>query len=275
MKAASRLLGSTGDASWNGSASLSFRRNAQLLRALTVRDFKGQYRRSLLGPSWAIIQPLVYMVIFTFIRGVLTIDSEGVPYPIFTFSALVPWMFFSNAVTKAAPSVYSNRAIVKKMAMSREIFPLTAVTISIIDLVLSGTILAGMMIWYQVDLSASVVWLPVLFVLLVVLTVGVSLGAAAAGTYKHDVQMGIPFVLNFALFLTPVMYPLSEVPEARRALYSLNPMVGIVEGFRAVLVKGQDPDLGLLMISTVGTLLILAIGWGLFRMVSSYFADVL
>ena len=240
-----------------------------------MRELKGRYRRSLLGPAWAIIQPLFYMVIFTFIRGVLDITSEGVPYVIFTYSALVPWTFFSNGVSRCGPSVSSNAGIVKKIAIAREVFPVAGLVVSLFDLLISSLILVGMMVWFRVLAGWSLLWLPVLVLLTALLALGVGLGVAALGTYKRDVTLALPFLMQLWLLATPIMYPLGNVPERWQFLYNLNPMVGIIEGFRRVVVKGMSPDLGLLGISLFGIALVWLVTWPLFRYMSQYFADVL
>ncbi|OSM00075.1 ABC transporter permease [Magnetofaba australis] len=255
-----------------GRAAIHFR---TLVGALVVREFKGQYRRSLLGPAWAFIQPLAYMVIFIFLRGVLDISSEGAPYALFTFCALVPWTFFSNAITRCAPSIYANGAILKKISIAREVFPVAAVFTSLLDLAIASVILTGMMIWYAVPLSIHMLWLPVLITLTGLLALGFGLAAAAIGTFKRDVMFAIPFAMQFWLLATPVMYPASQVPERWRAFYDLNPMVGLIDAFRAVLIRAEAPDLTSLGASVALTALVWALAWPLFRSVSNYFADVL
>lgn len=254
---------------------VEFEKFLNLLWALVVRELKARYRRSILGPAWALLQPLFYMVIFTFIRGVLNISSEGVPYVIFTYSALVPWTFFSNAVTRCGPSVSSNAGILKKIAISREVFPLSGVVASLIDLFISSLILVGMMIWFRVPVGVSMLWLPLLVLMTSLLALGVGLGVAAIGTYKHDIIFAMPFLMQFWLLTTPIMYPISQVPVRYQLLYSLNPMVGIIEGFRRVMVRGISPDFWLLTLSMAGILVIWIIAWPIFRYMSQYFADVL
>jgi lipopolysaccharide transport system permease protein len=215
------------------------------------------------------------MVIFTFIRGVLNISSEGVPYVIFSYSALVPWTFFSNAVTRSGPSVYVNGGILKKISIAREVFPFSEVVTSLIDFFISSLILLGMMIWFSVPFGWSLLWVPLLVLLTSLLAFGVGLGVAALGTYKRDLIFATPFLMQFWLLATPIMYPLSQVPERWRLLYGLNPMVGIIEGFRRVVVKSIPPDPELLVVSLVGIALVWVVAWPLFRHMSQYFADVL
>ncbi|ABK43097.1 ABC-2 type transporter [Magnetococcus marinus MC-1] len=247
-----------------------------LVRALVVREFKGQYRRSLLGPAWAFLQPMAYMVVFIFLRGVLNIPSdEGVPYALFTFVALVPWTFMSNAVIRCAPSVYANAPILKKSAVPREIFPLASMLTSFIDFLIAALILSLMLIWYQHPVGWTLLWIPLLALLTGLLALGLGLGLAAIGTFKRDVIFAIPFGMQFWLLATPIMYPANQVPERWRSLFDLNPMVGITESFRSVLLHNQSPDLTLLGGSALTIAVIWLIAWPLFRSVSQYFADVL
>ena len=246
-----------------------------LLWALVSRDITARYRRSLLGPAWAILQPLILMVLFTMIRRFVAIPSDGMPYAIFSYSALVPWTFFSNAVNQCGPSVVSNAGIVKKMAVAREVFTAAAVVTALFDLLMSGLVLAVMMVWFQVPVGWSLLWLPVLVLLTALLALAVGMGIASLGTFKRDLVFAAPFVMQLWLYATPVIYPISSVPERWRSLYVLNPMAGIIEGFRSVLVKGLMPDLGLLAWSVMGIGLIWALTWPLFRFMSQYFSDAL
>ena len=246
-----------------------------LLWALVARDVRARYRRSLLGPAWAILQPLVLMVLFTMLRGFVDIPSDGVPYVIFSYSALVPWTFFTNAVSFCGPSVASNAGVVKKIAVAREVFPAAAVVTALFDLVMSGLVLAGMMIWFRVPMGWSLLWLPVLVLMTALLALAVGMGIASLGTFKRDFIFATPFLMQFWLYATPIIYPLSSVPERWRRLYLLNPMVGIIEGFRNVLVKASPPPLDALAWSALVTAVILALVWPLFRWLSQYFADVL
>ncbi|MEO5376760.1 MAG: ABC transporter permease [Magnetococcus sp. DMHC-6] len=250
-------------------------RMRDLVFALVARGFQGQYRRSLLGPAWAFLQPLAYMVVFSFLRGVLNIPSDGIPYAIFTFSALVPWTFFSNAVTRCAPSISANAALLKKISVAREVFPVAAVVTSSLDLLIASMVLAGMMMWFQIPVGWSLLWLIPLIFFTALFALGIGLVVAAVGTFKHDVIFGMPFLMQFWLLATPVMYPVSQVPEKWQFFFSINPMVGLIEGFRTVLVRGTAPDMELLGTSVIGIALVWLVAWPLFRSVSQYFSDVL
>lgn len=246
-----------------------------LLRALVSRDIRGQYRRSILGPAWAIIRPVFMMVIFTFLRGIVDIPSDGIPYPIFSFTVLVPWAFFTAAVTACGGSVMGNASIIKKMPIAREVFPLAATVTAAFDLVMSGLVLAGLMVWFKVPAGWALLWVPVLVLMTAVLAMAVGMFLAALGTFKRDFLMAGGFAIQLWLYASPIIYPVSSVPARWRAWYILNPMVGILEGFRNVLARGQSPDLDLLLWSLPGIMLALLIGWPLFRKMSQYFADVL
>lgn len=248
-------------------------RSFNLLWALLSRDVKARYRKSILGPAWALLQPLVYMVVFTLLRGIVRFSSEGIPYPIFTFAALVPWSFFSNAVVASAPSVIINASIIKKISVPREIFPLSAVVTGLFDLLMSGLVLAGLMAYYRIRVGWALLWLPLLVLLTAMLAFGLGMFLASFGTFKRDLVMAAPFLMQFWLFVSPIVYPLSQVPEKWRALYMLNPTVGLIEGFRNVLLRAQSPPLVPLACSAAIGLVILAITWPLFRWISQYFAD--
>jgi lipopolysaccharide transport system permease protein len=255
--------------------SREWRRFVDLTAALVVREFKGLYRRSVLGPAWALLQPLIYLAIFMFLRGMFKIPSDGVPYVIFAYSALVPWTFFANAVTRCAPSVYSNAALVKKIAIPREVFPLAGMLTSFVDFVIASTILVAMMLWFRVPVGPALLWVPLLLALTMLLALGTGLLVSAMGTYKRDIIFAIPFLMQVWMLATPVMYPSGQVPERWRFLFDINPMAGLIEGFRSVLVKNTAPDLGLLAISVAGIVVVWLVGLPLFRSVSQYFADVL
>lgn len=246
-----------------------------LLWALTYKNVVSRYRKSILGPAWAIIHPLLYMVVFMFLRGVTKFSDEGFPYPIFTFAALVPWTFFANGVVQSAPSVLLNASVVKKIAAPREVFPLSAVMTSLFDFAIAGIVLAGLMFWYRIPVNSALLWLPVLILITLTLAFAIGMFLASFGTYKRDLVMAAPFLMQFWLFASPIMYPFSQVPEKWHSLYIMNPAVGLIEGYRHVLIKGSSPPLEPLFWSVVVTLAILGFTWPFFRWMSQYFADVM
>lgn len=249
--------------------------HATLLFALLERDIRGQYRRSMLGLAWAVIQPMVLLGMFLLLRGIVPLPSEGVPYPIFALSALVPWTFFANAVTRAGPSVANNGGIVKKIGLPREIFPVVGLLLSLLDLAIASSLLLALAVWYAVPVGLHLLWLPLLLVLLVAVAFAAGLLIAAIGTFRRDVLFAVPFLLQLGLLATPVMYPVSAVPEDWQWLYRLNPLVGLIEGFRRVIVHGAPPDSGALIVSAVVAAVLLAVALPTFHAASRYFADIL
>jgi len=246
-----------------------------LLWALVNRDVRSRFRRSILGPAWAILRPAFMMVVFSVLRGFVNIPSDGIPYPIFIYSVLVPWTFFTTVVNGCAPSIMSNSGILKKMAVPRQVFPLAAAVAAGFDLLMSGLVLAGMMLWFRVPVGWSLLWLPVLIVLTGTLALAVGMALTSLGIFKRDFLTAGGYLVQLWMYATPIIYPLSSVPEGWRWLYVLNPMVGILEGFRSILVRGQAPDLVLLGWALPGIALALLVAWPLFRVMSQYFADVL
>jgi lipopolysaccharide transport system permease protein len=249
---------------------------APLLQALVVREFRGRYRRSLLGPAWAVLQPLLYMGIFVFVRRALDAPSPaGVPYPLFAFAALVPWMLFSSAVTRCTVCIYANQNVVKKMPVPREVFPVAAVAVALLDFLLAFAVLLAMMVGYGVVVGPALLWLPVLTALVAVFALALGFGAAALGAYKNDMALGVPYLLQLWLLATPILYRLEDLPERARSLYLLNPMVGYTEAFRSVLLHDQSPDPATLGVAVGVTGILLLVTWPVFRGMSRYFADVL
>ena len=246
-----------------------------LLLALVRRDIKARYRRSMLGPAWAILQPLILMVLFNMIRGFVNIPSDGVPYIIFSYSALVPWTFFSNAISMSGSSILSNASILKKMALPREIFPFAAVVTALFDFVMASIILVGMMIWYSVPITWSLAWLPLLTLLTLIFAFSIGMFIAALGTFKRDLIFATPFLMQVLLFASPIMYPLSSVPAKYRLIYSLNPIVGIIEGFRNALIHGTSPLTESLLFSALIIVITLLLSWSLFHWCAQYFSDVM
>jgi lipopolysaccharide transport system permease protein len=246
-----------------------------LLYALVYRDIMSRYRRSLLGPLWAILQPLILMVLFNMLRGFVSIPSDDLPYVLFSYAALVPWTFLTNAISFCGPSVAVNAAVLKKIAIPREVFPLAAVVTALFDFCMAGLVLTSMMLWFRVSIGWALLWLPVLVLLTAALAFGIGMLIASLGTFRRDFVFATPFLMQFWLYATPVIYPLSSVPDRWRTLYMLNPMAGVIEGFRNVLLRATPPPLEALSWSAVTTAVILAIVWPVFRWLSQYFADAL
>lgn len=247
----------------------------ELLYFLVWRDVKIRYKQTLIGAGWAILQPVMTMVVFTVVFGKFAkISSDGLPYPIFAYAALLPWNLFSHSLTRGGASVVGNAGLVSKIYFPRLILPLSGVLSPMIDFAISFLILAVMMIWYGILPGWGVFTLP-LFLLLATLTaLAVGLWLAALNVRYRDVGHAIPFLAQLWLFASPVAYPVSVVPEAWRWLYSLNPMAGVIEGFRWALLGRQSPDLAVIAISSLTVIALLLAGIVYFRYTERTFADV-
>lgn len=246
-----------------------------LVLAISVREIKGRYRRSVLGVAWAILPPVFYAGVFSVLQGILHISTGEIPYVLFAYAGLVPWAFFVNAVNRCGTSIETNSGIVKKVAVPREVFPVAAVLTALVDFAVSSLLLAGLLTWFQVSVGSEVMWLIPLLLILASFALGVGLIVAALGTFVKDVLFGLPLVMQLWLLSTPIMYPLTQVPSSWGLLYTLNPMVGIIEGFRQVVIGHQPPDFALLVVSVGATVVVWAVGWPLFRTMSQHFADVI
>lgn len=215
------------------------------------------------------------MLLFNMLRGFVNIPSDGVPYILFSYSALVPWTFFTNAVAACGPSITANAEVIKKIALPREVFPLAAVTATLFDFAMSAILLAVLMVWYKVQVGFCLLWIIPLVMLMAGTAFAIGILLAGLGTFRKDFIFATPFITQAWLFVTPVIYPLSSVPEQWKNIYMLNPMVGIIEGFRNVLLRASAPPPEPILFAVFMTVVMLAISWPIFRRLSSYFADVL
>lgn len=247
----------------------------ELLFYFTWRDIKVRYKQTLLGGAWAIIQPFFAMVVFSIFFGRLAgISSEGVPYPIFAYSALVPWTYFANAVSQASNSLVAHERMITKIYFPRLLLPASAVLGGLVDLAVASVVLLGMMAFYGIVPTAAILTLP-LFVLLTAATaLGVGLWLSALNVEYRDVRYATAFLIQFWLFATPIAYPSSLVPERWRTLYGLNPMAGVVEGFRWALLGDARPPGPLLLVSVATVVAVLVSGAFYFRRMETTFADV-
>jgi lipopolysaccharide transport system permease protein len=247
----------------------------ELLYFLTWRDIKVRYKQTVLGAAWAIIQPFFMMVVFSLFFGRLAhVPSDGIPYPVFAYCALLPWQLFAHALTESSNSLVANERLITKVYFPRLIVPMSAVLGGLIDFAIAFVILLLMMVYYGIRPSWAVVTLPAFVLLAMVTALGVGLWLSALNVKYRDVRYTINFVIQFWLLATPVAYPSSLIPLRWRALYGLNPMAGVVEGFRwALLGKSGGPG-ALLAVSVVVVILILIGGLYYFRRMEREFADV-
>lgn len=253
----------------------------ELLYNLTMRDIKSRYAQSFLGIAWAIIQPLSLVLIFTAVAIFVSIPSDGLPRPIFYYAALLPWTFFSASLNTAVPSVVVNANLVRKIYFPREIFPMAAILASLFDLCISAVILAGFYAWFKVPVTVYILLFPVLLAVQMVLMLAISLLGAGLNVYFRDIRTALPLVLQLWMYASPIIYPLSsvmeneKVPAVFKQLYMLNPMAGLIEGFRNVMLKGQPPDYQTVGIALVGSLALLWICYRIFKRLEKRFADVI
>ncbi len=248
----------------------------ELLFFLAWREIKVRYKQTLLGASWAILQPLFTMIIFTLFFGRLAkMPSDGIPYPVFVFAALVPWMFFSNGLTQASNSLINNAQLVTKIYFPRMLVPMASVLGGIIDFVLAFCLLVGMALWYGAPIHATVVWVPLLLVLAFVASLAAGLWLSALNVEYRDIRHAIPFLVQMWMFATPIAYPSSLLKEPWRTVFAINPMVGVIEGFRwAILGDNTLPTMHLLVSSGIA-LVGLITGAFFFRRVEKRFADLI
>jgi lipopolysaccharide transport system permease protein len=247
----------------------------ELLYFLIWRDVKVRYKQTVLGAGWAIIQPFFTMVVFSLFFGKLAkMPSDGIPYPIFSYAALVPWTFFTNGLNKASNSLVSNAGLIKKIYFPRLCIPIASVLSGVFDFLLSFLVLIAMMFYYSLTPTINIVWLPLLLLLSLGASLGVSLWLSAMNVQFRDVRYILPFIVQFWMFATPIVYPSSLLPEPWRTIYGINPMVGVVEGFRWALLGTNTAPGPVIIVSSFVTLLLLVSGAFYFRRMEKTFADV-
>jgi len=247
----------------------------ELLYFLVWRDVKVRYKQTALGIAWAVLQPLLAMLIFSIFFGRLArMPSNGVPYPIFVLAALVPWQFFANALTQSSNSLVGSQNLITKVYFPRLVIPLATVVASLVDFLLAFVILIGMMLYYGIKPGASLVVLPLYVLLAILSALAVGLWLSALNVQFRDVKHTVPFLSQFWLFATPVVYPASLVPAKWRIWYGLNPMAGVVEGFRHALLGQATTSGAMIWVSAVAVAFLLLGGLLYFRQMESTFADV-
>lgn len=245
-----------------------------LIWTLCVHRVKVRYKQSALGVFWALLQPLSVMLIFTFVFSMIArMPSEGAPYAIFAYTALLPWNYFSSGVSNATVSLASHAQFVTKVYFPREILPITYVAAALFDFAVASTLLAGLMVYYSVPLTINVLYAVPIIAVLTCFALAMSFFFSATQVRFRDIGVAVPLLLQVWLFATPVIYPLSAVPERLRPLYMLNPMVGIIENFRQVILKGAAPELSSLLISAAIAVILLVASYLYFKWVEATMAD--
>jgi lipopolysaccharide transport system permease protein len=247
-----------------------------LLYTLSVHRLKVRYKQSVLGPSWAVLQPLSLMLIYTAVFSrIARVPTGGIPYALFAYSALLPWTYFAMSLSTATNSLVSHVSLVTKVYFPREILPLTYVAAALVDLLAASTVLAGMLFFYRVPLTVNALYVLPTVAILTIFAVAVSLVLCAVQVRFRDIGVAMPLLLQLWMFATPVIYPLSVVPAAWRPFYVLNPMVGIVESFRRVILQGAPPEMHSLGIATAISAVFLPVAFVYFKRVEATVADII
>jgi lipopolysaccharide transport system permease protein len=248
----------------------------ELFVFLAWRDILVRYKQTVIGVAWSVIRPVATMVVFTIVFGrIAKLPSEGVPYPLLVFSAMLPWHFFASAIAEGSNSLIENANIISKVYFPRLIVPASAVVVSFVDFLISLALLAILMTWYQFLPSPRVFLLPAFLLLAILVSMGLTLLLAALNVRYRDFRYVVPFLIQFGLFISPVGFSMSVIPEQWRWLYSLNPMVGVIEGFRWSLLPDYALDPRALLFSVLISTIVLVAGVIYFRSTERSFADII
>jgi lipopolysaccharide transport system permease protein len=247
-----------------------------LLWLWTSREIKIRYKQSLLGVAWAILQPLALTVVFTLVFSILVrVDTGDTPYPIFAYSGLVPWTFLATSLSFGVSSLINNMNLVTKIYFPREILPLASIGAALVDFIIASLIFVGMMIFYRVWPSIEILWVLPLLTIQIILTIGVTLIGSAILVFFRDVRFLIPLLVQIWMYATPVIYPVDLVPDKLQPYYFLNPMAGIIDGYRRALILGEPPEMSALLLSMAVSLMLFALGYALFKRLEPLYADLI
>ncbi len=260
---------------WGGLSLAELWEHRELLYFLTWRDIKVRYKQTVLGAAWAVIQPFFTMVVFSLFFGRLAgVPSDGLPYPVFSFAALVPWAFFANGLNQSSNSLVGSANLIRKVYFPRLVIPLSSVMSGIVDFCLAFLMLLGLIYYFDLSPTRNVIWLPVLLALALATALGVGLWLSAMNVQFRDIRYTVPFLTQLWLFCTPIAYPSSLLGEPWKTVYAINPMAGVVEGFRWALL-GLDPAPSrMILVSALAAVGILLSGFFYFRRMERTFADV-
>lgn len=260
----------------------------ELIAVLAWKSITVRYKQAYLGFAWAVLKPVLMMLIFTVVKSFVGIDSGDIPYPILTFAALLPWIFFQESASEGVNSVVANTALVRKIYFPREIFPLTSMVSKLVELGISFIILAGLMVLYQMAPTVHVLWVPLIILYAVITALTVSLFGAAVNVYYRDVRAALPVIISLMMYASPVIYPLSLVKETLLVeqaagewssllytVYTLNPLAGIIDAFQSAMLRGESPDVGAMLPGILTIAILLPICYAFFKRAETYFADVI
>jgi len=260
----------------------------ELIAALAWKNIVVRYKQAYLGILWAVLKPFLLMLIFTLVRSFVGIDSGDTPYPILTFAALLPWIFFQESVSEGINSVTGNAALIKKIYFPREVFPLTAMVTKLVELGINFVILGAMMVYYQMAPTVHALWIPLIILYTMIVALTLSLFGAAMNVYYRDVSQALPVVLSLLMYASPVIYPLDLVKnklvheqaagqwsDALYTLYTLNPLAGIIDSFQRTLLKGLPPDFDAMAPGFIATFILLPLSYLFFKRAEAWFADII
>lgn len=240
------------------------------------RDVKVRYKQTVLGALWAVLQPFCTMVVFTLFFGkIAKMPSDGIPYPVFSYAALVPWTYFSGALSNSANSLVGNSHLMTKIYFPRVAVPASSAIVGLIDFAIASVILVGLLLYFDMPLSWGLLAWPLLVVPLLFLAMGIGLILASLNVKYRDIKYVIPFGIQLLLYATPIIYPASLIPERYRIYFLLNPLSGFIEAFRAVVLPSRDFPLVAFLTSLAVTIVIFAVGFVYFRKTEKYFADII
>jgi lipopolysaccharide transport system permease protein len=248
----------------------------ELLYTWTRRDFRVRYSQSILGAAWAVLQPLSLMLIYSLIFSVfIKVPTDNIPYPVFAYTALLPWTFFSNSLSFAIPSLVTNMNLVSKIYFPREILPLSAILVSLVDFLIASIIFIVMLVVYRIQISWTMLLVPLVLIIQLLLMFGVSLIASAINVFYRDVRFVIPLLLQVWMYLSPIIYPVTLVPERFRAIYFLNPMAVIIDTYRRTILYNLMPDWSYLGLAAIISVLLTIIAYLYFKRAEGQFADLI
>jgi len=248
-----------------------------LLWRWVMRSIKVRYKQSLLGVAWAILQPLSTTILFTLIFSVfLRIDTGGVPYPIFYYSALLPWTFFASSISLGVNSLVGNLGLVTKIYFPKEILPISAVLAGFVDFAVAGIIYVALMLFYRVPIGPSLILLPLLLAIQILLTIGVVMLASALNVFYRDIRFIVPLGIQLWMYLTPIIYPVTQVPERFRTLYmTINPMAGLIDAYRCIVLTADWPQGPYLLSSAAISIAVFLAAYWYFKKAEPVFADII
>lgn len=251
-------------------------RARELVRTLAERELRARYKQAALGFAWAVVTPIILMVVFTvFFRKIADVDTGAAPYALFSYLGVLPWTFFTSSFTTGGQSLVINNALLNKVYCPREVFPLSGIAVSAVDLVISTSVLGVLFVIYGYAPRATSIWVPLLLLVQVAFTAGVTFATAGALVYVRDLRQLMPMVVQLGLFATPVAYGLEEIPENFHLIYSiLNPLVPVIDGYRRTVLYGQAPQWDLLVPGAITSVVVLLAGYLLLKRLETGFADV-